>query len=191
MSKRSVIENWATFLLGLVCVFLVIRLARSEHVDARTTRPGLPSTRLGARKEASRRLRGRENQAVEQELELRLDLLKQLDAGKLEFPDHDPFAFAPTPEQVKQAIEQRKAVEMARTAPPPPAVAPPVPYKALGYSEMEQGSMEAYLADQEQVYVVHVGDEFQKRYRITKITASQVEIEDEVFHQTTQLLFPQ
>lgn len=190
MKNRTEIENWAAFFLGVVCVFLVIRLVRSETVSAGTASPPLP-LRNSARLNRLQSPRSRENQSSTQELALRLDLLKQAETDKFEDPDHDPFTFAPTPEQVKQAVEQRKAVEMARSAPPPPPVAPPVPFKALGYSEMDQGNMEAYLADQEQVYVVHAGEEFQKRYKILKITASQVEIEDEVFHQTTQLLFPQ
>ncbi|MGH9455948.1 MAG: hypothetical protein ACRD2O_18500, partial [Terriglobia bacterium] len=104
--------------------------------------------------------------------------------------DRNPFEFAPTPAQVRQAMAQ-KALASGPAGPPPPPVAPPIPYKALGYSENSHGQFQAYLTDDKDIFVVHEGDELGQHYKILKITPNLVEVQDEGFNQKGQLLFPQ
>ena len=115
---------------------------------------------------------------------LNLDELKDILSRPASQPGRNPFELkvAPTP----------KAVANPAAAPPPQAPPPPpIPLKAEGYSEKPGGVKEAYVTDDQEVYVVHEGEEFGKRYRAVKITPQQVEVEDQTGHQTVQLAIPQ
>jgi hypothetical protein len=61
----------------------------------------------------------------------------------------------------------------------------------MGYSENVGGQKEAYVSDEDQVYVVHEGDTVADKYKILKITATAVTVEDVATHQTAELPIPQ
>ena len=63
--------------------------------------------------------------------------------------------------------------------------------KALGFAEDKSGKRRAILADDEQTYKVVEGESFAGRYRCIKISSTAIEIQDESYHQTVQLPFPQ
>ena len=191
MNKMSSRQTWATIGLGALCVFLVARLAvDSVSVSAKNptpeVRPSAPQPAVHARQNAARKV----DSGFPQTPVLRLDLLNQESGEPLVALDRNPFEFAPTPAQVRQAMA-RKATAGSPAGPPPPPVAPPVPYKALGYSENARGQFQAYLTDDKDIFVVHEGDELGQHYKILKITPNLVEVQDEGFNQQSQLLFPQ
>jgi hypothetical protein len=191
MKQKKRLETTVTILLGLVCVALFLRLAfRMRAVDA----VAADQTPPRARPEVSRvRVipRTPATQALPESPALNLVAYQALESTPLTAPDRDPFSFAPTPQQIQASLRARQAAEVANAAPPGPPPPPPVPFKAVGYSVKDQGPMEAYLADQQQVYVVHEGDVFDKTYRVLKITPAMIEIEDESFHHTAELPFPE
>jgi len=115
---------------------------------------------------------------------LNLDVLKDVLSRPLTQPGRNPFELKATPKAVTNVPEPPPQPQ----APPPP---PPIPLKAVGYSEKPGGVKEAYVSDDQEVYVVHEGEEFGKRYRAVKITPQQVEVEDQTGHQTVQLAIPQ
>ncbi len=192
MNKMSSRETWGSIGLGMLCVFLLARLVvNSAAVSAKNQSPAIVP-RSGVRHISPSRAgiaRKTESEFPKTPV-LQMDLLKQEDAQPLEALDRNPFQFAPTPAQV-QAMAQKAMAAGGQAGPPPPPVAPPVPYKALGYSENERGQIQAYLTDDEDIFVVHEGDELGKHYKVLKITPNLVEVQDEAFNQTSQLLFPQ
>ncbi len=105
----------------------------------------------------------------------------------------NPFEFETKPKDLTKGPDT--------PAPPPtPPAPPPIPLKAVGYGEKPGGTKEAYICesrpdgtcrDDQEVYVAHEGEEFGKRYKATKITPQQIEVEDQTSHQTVQLLIPQ
>lgn len=192
MKRKKQLETAATIVLAIVCVMLFLRLAlRVRAVNAGAPPESQPaSVRRTTRPVPDSTLR-RSTQAFPESPALNVMLYQEVQSQPLNPPDRDPFSFTPTPQQIQQSLRARQASEAARAAPAGPPPPPPVPFKAVGYSVRAQSPMEAYLADTQQVYVVHEGEEFDKNYRVIKITPAMIEIEDESSHQTAQLPFPQ
>ncbi len=187
MKEKIHLEKWATISLGVVSLVLLLNLVRQfSGVNAGTWRPILRSARAQRLAPLHKVSLKSVDEFSHYDPVLRLDVLRDLQARPLPKLDRNPFEFAPTPEEVKKKLEAARAA----TEPPPPPPPPPVPLKALGYSENNKGK-EAYLTDEQEIYVVHEGEEFARRFKAIKITPTQVEIEDESFHRTVQLLIPQ
>ena len=115
---------------------------------------------------------------------LNVGVLKDILSRPLSQPGRNPFELKAAPKVLTNVPEPPPQPQ----APPPP---PPIPLKAVGYSEKPGGVKEAYVSDDQEVYVVHEGEEFGKRYRAVKITPQQIEVEDQTTHQTLQLAVPQ
>jgi hypothetical protein len=132
---------------------------------------------------------------------LALDTLKELQSRPVPELDRSPFDFGLSPEQ-RHAIAAQKEREKLPPQPPPPPPPPPITLKAFGFEESGGGSRQAFIgecpngspscpeADQD-MYTVRQGDSFANRYKVLKITPTAVEVEDESYHQTAQLPFPQ
>lgn len=192
MKANDRAKTWLSFVLGLMCLGLFLRLVFMSN----TVRAGSRSSRLASAlphgpRHAQRRSHSSDADSFPSGPVLRLSALTETQSRPLPALDRDPFHYAPTPEQVKQAAARRAASEAAKNAPPLPPAPPPVPFKALGYSEKTNGALEAYLSDDEQIYVVHVGDELAKKFKVVRITPVAVEIQDETYHQTSELPLPQ
>jgi len=68
----------------------------------------------------------------------------------------------------------------------------------MGYQRDDKGQRVAYLTDQKpdtvtdhEIYVVREGQEFGQHFKVLKITDSMVEVQDETYHQTVQLPYPE
>ncbi|MGH9430582.1 MAG: hypothetical protein ACRD3T_03485 [Terriglobia bacterium] len=192
MNKMSSRQTWASIGLGALCVFLVARLVvDTVSVSAKSQSPEIPPRSAQQRRvHTSPKTTRKTEREFPQTPVLRLDLLKLEDGQTMVALDRNPFQFAPTPAQMREARAQ-KDMAAGGGQPAPPLVAPPVPYKALGYSENEHGQFQAYLTDDKDIFVVHEGDDLGRHYKILKITPNLVEVRDESFNQTSQLLFPQ
>ncbi len=191
MKPKKRLETAVTIVLGVVCAALFLRLVfRMRAVDAVAAGQTPPPVRHAASRVAVIP-RASGSPALPESPALNLVAYEALESTPLTAPDRDPFSFAPTPQQIQASLRARQAAEAASAAPPGPPPPPPVPFKAVGYSVKDQGSIEAYLADDQQVYVVHEGDVFDKTYRVLKITSALIEIEDESQHHTVELPFPE
>ncbi len=178
MKIKGQAEKWVRVILGAVCLLLLVNLimqlggvragASRGTVAGRRAGPPLPGDGLD---ELSR-----------YDPVVRLDVLNKLQSRPLTRPARNPFQ-GPAPPRVEQAAP-------APVAPPPPPPPPPIPLKAMGYTEKTAG-LEAFVADDQQTYVVHEGETFAQRYRVLKLTDKFIEIEDESTHQIVQLPFAQ
>jgi hypothetical protein len=115
---------------------------------------------------------------------VRLDLLKELQSRPLPKMARNPFEFGAKP---APATEPQPAALAPAQAPPP--AAPPL--KAVGYTEKAAGVREAIISDDQEIYIVHEGETFAKRFRVLKISPSVVEVDDDTTHQTIRLPIPQ
>jgi hypothetical protein len=186
------VKIWASGILGGVSLLLLINLVLDfGEVRAGAPRPTLPPASPGE----ERRLqtdRGADEDA-RYLAQVRLDVLEDLQARPLPDIVRNPFEFeAPkrTPQQIQQAAAAAAAAQQgaASNQPPPP---PPVPLKAFGYGEKTGGGREAYLSDDEQIYIVHEGESVGSRFKVLKILPAAVEVQDDASHQTVQLPIPQ
>jgi hypothetical protein len=194
--------NKATVGVGVLLVLLLLNLALGNplfhlffgagvNAGTRPTPPRPTASKNGAEKAppkgVSKTTTGPATK-VKDELarydpSLNLDELKDILSRPAPQPGRNPFELHATPKAVPTNPEPPPP-----QAPPPP---PPIPLKAVGYSEKPGGVKEAYVTDDQEVYVVHEGEEFGKRYKAVKITPQQIEVEDQTTHQTGQLLIPQ
>jgi hypothetical protein len=186
MTAKSQLEKWATGLLGLVCLLLVLNLVLRSGAKAGASRATLPSNRVSVVASSSQALSDRVvDELARYDPGVRLDLLKELQSRSLPKLARNPFEFG-----AKPAL----ATEPQAAGPPAPAapVLPPAPpLKAVGYTEKAGGAREAIVSDDQEIYIVHEGETFAKRFRVLRISPSVVEVDDDTTHQTIRLPIPQ
>jgi hypothetical protein len=198
--------NKATVGLGVLLVLLFLNLAFGNPLFhlffgagvSAGTRPMPPQPKAASKDQAEKappkgasRLTAGAATKVKDEFarydpSLNLDELKDILSRPAPQPGRNPFELKATPKAL--ATKADAPAPPQPVAPPPP---PPIPLKAEGYSEKPGGVKEAYITDDQEVYVVHEGEEFGKGYKALKITPQQIEVEDETNHRTVQLLVPQ
>jgi hypothetical protein len=184
MTGRSQFEKWAAGFLAVVCALLILNLFMRGGARAGSSRTTASAGPSGARRD--RAAAGRSvDELARYDPAIRLEQLKELQGRPLPKLDRNPFEFEvhAAPQQ-----EQGAAPEPGPTTPAPP---PPPPLKVLGYTEQAGGLREAIVTEEDQIYVVHEGETFAKRYHVLKISPSQVEITDETTRQNVRLMVPQ
>ncbi len=185
MKVTSHLEKWASGVLGAVCLLLLVNLVlQFGGARAGASRPTMPAVQPGGPGRLQTVHSGGVDELARYDPVVRLDQLKQYQERPLPKMSRDPFEF----------VQTRLAPHPVETVTPPPAEPtgpPPVPLVGVGYAEKAGGVREAYVSDGEEIYVVQEGQTFAKNYKVLKITSAMVEIEDETFHRTVQLPFPQ
>ncbi len=126
---------------------------------------------------------------------LRLDLLTKLAAVRVEKVDRSLFDFAagppkpeeaekpkqPEPKIVPTMITRMIGPEPEPPPPPPPVKPPPPPISLKFYGSsvpVKGGAKRVFLMDGDQVSTPAEGDVFKNRYKIVKINAGSVVVED-------------
>ena len=186
MKSKSHLEKWGSIGLGLVCLILVVNLVFRGGFKTGSAKPVAPAPRPApaarGQAEAQRPLDdlARYNPAI------RMDVLEQI-AGRPEVKiARDPFEFeahGPPPKAPTSATASPAPQPAAPQAPPPP------PLKAVGYTEKTGGAREAIVSLDDELFVIHEGETFAKRFRVLKITPNQVEVNDETTQQNIRLPF--
>jgi hypothetical protein len=178
-------EKWGSVVLGVVCLVL-LKLVFGTGVRAGATRPTAPTP---ASSDAQHNPTGAPRNVKDisrDDPEVRLDLLKEFESRPLLELSRNPFEFVRPPAE----LVKTQAIAAAPVQPPPPP--PPLALKAVGYGEKPGGLREAYVSEEEQIYVVHIGESFaQERFKVLNITPQQIEIEDVASHRQVQIPFPQ
>ncbi|MBK9170370.1 MAG: hypothetical protein IPM24_23310 [Bryobacterales bacterium] len=97
-----------------------------------------------------------------------------------------------TPAEIAAEAAKAAAQKIAASKPAPP----PITFKFYGYSEPREngsrGAKRAFFLDGEDIYVATEGDVIKKRYKVVRIGATSVVMEDiEHKHQQTLTLLPE
>lgn len=175
MTRGGKIEKWASLLLGIVCVALVLNLVLRGGAGTNSSRAvaAASPTRAESRVAALDDLRAYDPV-------LMLETWNALQARKAPRLERNPFDFK------RASAPPAPRVEVPAPA-PVPAAPPPIPLKALGYTEKSPGVPEAIVTDDNDIYIVHEGESFARKYRVLKITPTGVEVEDETTKQRARL----
>jgi hypothetical protein len=100
----------------------------------------------------------------------------QVASGLIQTEKNEVFASSRVANS-QQTAQHSAPVEMAvSTFVPPP---PPELFRPIGYVEKADGQLEAIVLQENEIQVVHLGDEIGGRYRVTKITPQLVSAVDE------------
>lgn len=189
MSTQSQFRKWGVVALAGLCAFLVFKLvseimgspvkAGDPGATVSTPQQPMPPIKSAPKNGKSTAKAGQASQ---------VESLEEYVAKPLPDVSRDPFNYGPPPLTPAQRAAQ--AAGGAFTASTAPA-APQIPLRAIGFSEKPGVGPEAYLADSDQVYVVHAGDMVLQRYKISSITSLTVEVQDRATGERVQLPIPQ
>jgi hypothetical protein len=180
-------QKWAAAILGAGCVALLINLLRSPYVAGGPSSP--PSPRV---EPASPNAPPAASAALSSyEPDVQLERLSQLNLRPLPSMDRNPFVYGPTPAEIQAQKEQSEK----QNVPPPPPPPPPITVRALGFEQGPGEVRKAFFTDTEEAPDAHTyqageGQSFANRYKVVKITSTEVTIEDQSSHVTAQLPFP-
>ncbi len=182
LSKQT--ERWAIGLLGVVCLALIVSLVWKVFSSAmpRVSAAQVPAARdshAALREPATARPPAARDDLERYNPQLNLALLKEIEDHPLPKTARNPFEYPPPPPS--------KIEKAAVVTPPPPPPPPPPPIKAIGYSVKPGNVAEAVVADETDIYVVHVGDTFAKRYHVLAIAPDRIDIQDAQTQQTVHL----
>lgn len=179
MIAKGRTEKWVTAGLGVIALVLVVNLVFRG-------KPGAPGRVPAAASGAAARTKT--PSAAPEELArydpaLQLEKLKAIQDRPASSLKRNPFEFV--------THEVAAAPAPVGGAPPPtpqaPAPPPPPPLKAVGYTQTGAGAGEAFVTLQDELFVVHEGESFAKRFRVNKLTPAVVEVFDETTQQTIRL----
>ncbi len=87
-------------------------------------------------------------------------------------------------EKVKQPIRPSTPIATGPPAPPPP---PAIDLKFFGYEAQHDGSRKAFLLHGDDVFIASEGDVVSHRYKVVKIAANSIQVEDLPYHDTQSL----
>jgi hypothetical protein len=201
MKKAGPNDKRNITILAVVCAALLLYLIWSYRGFFGATASSAPPSPIAAAPRSARASKGVWDDLATYDPLLALDMLQALQSRPAPELDRSPFDWGITPEQ-RQALAVQKEQEKLPRPPPPPPPPPPITLKALGYEDAGEGSRQAFIAEcpngaaacpeaDQNMYTVRQGDSFANRYKVIKITPTAVEVEDESYHQTAQLAFPQ
>lgn len=181
MKTGGQFEKWVAGFLAVVCVALVLNMVFRSGAKARGSRPPARTAPPAAPPRAGSPPSRSSDELARYDPRVRLDLLEEIQKRPLPKLSRNPFEF------------EALAAPPSKTGPgPQPVVAPPPkppppPLKVVGVTQKSGGVNEAIISDDQEIYIVHEGETFAKRFRVTKITSNQVEIDDDTTHDTIRL----
>ena len=168
----------AAGVLGVVALILVLRFMFGDSGSAAApVNPAAPAPPTSQRAVARRGRTTRIPAAPSLDPTLRLDLLKESEDTKYSGNGRNIFTAAaePIPQpKAPAATDQAKGPYVA-PAPPPP---PPILLKFFGFANKPGEPKRVFLSQGEDVFVASEGDIVDRRYRVLRISATSVEIED-------------
>ena len=182
MKSGSQFEKWVAGFLGVVCVALILNMVFRSGAGAGGSRPPANSVPAAPRPRVGSAPARASDELARYDPRVRLDLLEEIQKRPLPKLSRNPFEFeavAPPPPKTGGPGPQ--------LPPPPPPKPPPPPLKVVGVTQKGGGVNEAIVSDDQEIYIVHEGETFAKRFRVLKITPTQVEIDDDTTHGTIRL----
>ncbi len=156
------VKTGLAILLGIVAIFYVARWVIGGNETATTSRSTAAQV-------------GKKGQRVNPlDPTLRTDLLKDEEETKYESKGRNIFLLqTELPKPITPPIAQPET-ELYKGPPPPP----PINVKFFGFANRPGESKRIFLSRGEDIWVAKEGDIVDRRYKIVKINANSVEIED-------------
>lgn len=178
--KLGTESRWKTIAaVALVCVaaYVIVRAFTSTAVPV----PAVTAPEQGAATgtaTAPRRQPGRSAAVLTQSLDprLRLDLLNLSQNTKYEGRGRNIFRGEAEPQEEIEPVSQAPTNPTpVNTGPPPP---PPINMKFFGFASSPGEAKRVFLSQDGDIFVASEGEIVNRRYRVVRINANSVEIED-------------
>ena len=173
--------------LMVIAAFMIVRMWSGGSQPAAATNPTPVQPEAAAEPESARGRRvargGRgtarnapSGSAVTLDPRLRLDLLKLSEDTEYKGAGRNIFrAEAEIPKEIESAIKPGPTPPFP---PPPPPGPPPINLKFVGFARGTGAATKVFLTQGDDIFVAAEGDIVNRRYKVMRINANSVEIED-------------
>ena len=180
--------RWA-MILGvvalIVCAYELVPLFTGSSTPASSAEAAAPSavhpatSKLGAKGSSKAAQKPREDSL---DPTLRLDLLAMSEKTQYEGAGRNIFVSQREEVQIPQPVAPGAVTEQPQeyrqpTAPPPP----PIPLKFYGFANSPGEPKKVFLKNGDDVFVAGEGEIVDRRYKVIRISATSVEIQDMVY----------
>jgi hypothetical protein len=109
-------------------------------------------------------------------------------AESLEYTGHgrNIFSMFSAPPAIPKPVASIRQAKID-TGPPPPPPPPPINLGFYGYAAERTGQKQVFLLHGDDIFIASEGDVVDRRYRVVKINAASVQVEDIPYHNTQTL----
>src|SRR5437588_6673129 len=163
---------YALLVLMAVAAFFLLRMFWSSDAPPTTVSASIPNTASPAGATAQ----GRRKATAPLDPTLWTDLLKNSEAAEYKGTGRNIFEAQATPAPIVK--EKPAVVVQQQPMPPPPPPPPPIPLKFYGFANKPGQQKSIFLVNGDNIFIGREGDIVNRRYKILRISPSQVEIED-------------
>jgi hypothetical protein len=170
--------------LMALAVFFLLRMFLPSDSPPRTVSASIPGTATPAEAGAQGRPRGKAAPPLDPTL--RTDLLKNSEAAEYKGTGRNIFEAQATPAPItKEKLPVLAHHEpMGPPLPPPP---PPIPLKFYGFASKPGQQKSIFLVNGDNIFIGREGDIVNRRYKILRISPSEVEIQDVLDNHTQKI----
>jgi hypothetical protein len=191
MKNRTKAEKIGVVVMAGFCLFLVYKLVSELMGNSPGVAQTEPKSYLSSPNAAQAKSgAGKASSSPNPASAFDMQAIEKYQPKPLPDLQRDPFDFGPPPlTPAQKAARAAQGIHGAMTAGGGPPVSH-ISLRAIGYSEKAGVGPEAYLADSDDVFVVHDGDLVSKRFRILRITSLMVEVQDGASGEKSQLPIP-
>jgi hypothetical protein len=170
----------AAAVLGFAALILFVRFFLADSSPAASSAPPTAPSATTGQRTVARRTTGAKGSrpAVAPSLDptLRLDLLKESEETKYSGSARNIFTAAAEPIPVPKT--NGTTDQKAAYTPPPVAPPPPILLKFFGFASKPGEPKRIFLSQGDDVFIASEGDIIDRRYRVLRISATSVEVED-------------
>jgi hypothetical protein len=114
------------------------------------------------------------------------ELMKQAESLTYTGNGRNIFSMFSAPAAIPKPVASVRQAAV-QTGPPPPPPPPPINLGFYGYATEKSGGKQVFLLHGDDIFIASEGDVVDRRYRVVKIGAFSVQVEDIPYHNTQSL----
>ena len=115
------------------------------------------------------------------------ELMRQAESLTYTGNGRNIFSQFSAPAVIPKPVAPVRPVDIANAGPPPPPPPPPINLGFYGYATEKTGQKQVFLLHGDDIFIASEGDVVDRRYRVVKIGAGSVQVEDIPYHNTQNL----